>query len=198
MILPTDLNDETLAIRARTGNEAAFNTLMRRHKPWLYGFIRRYVGNSEDAYDLLQDSFVAIWRALGRYDPSYPFKSWARQIALNKCRDHGRKMRLRRLFGGVMPAADITPSQARWADPAGQFDTGLALAELDAAIATLPRGLKEPLLLAALEGLSHQEAGTMLGLSAKAVESRLYRARNRLASVLNPAYLDAITDENRI
>lgn len=197
MTLSTDLSDEALAIHARSGSEAAFNTLMRRHKSWLYNFIRRYVGNDEDAYDLLQDSFVATWRALAGYDPDRPFKSWIRRIALNKCRDHGRKAMVRRLFRGAMPERDSTPSLERWANPAGQLDADRALAQLDAAICALPRGLKEPLLLAALEGLSHQETGQILGLSTKAVETRLYRARNRLGSALDPACLDALTDENR-
>lgn len=197
MISAIDPSDEELATRAQSGSEAAFNALMRRHKSWLYSFIRRYVGNGDDAYDILQESFVATWRAFGTYDPKRSFKSWIRQIALNKCRDHGRKATLRRLFQGAMPSHDVIPSTARWANPQDQVDANRALAQLDAAIAGLPRNLKEPLILTAIEGLSYQETGQILGLSTKAVETRLYRARNRLGSALDPAYLDAITDENR-
>jgi RNA polymerase sigma factor (sigma-70 family) len=198
VISPTDLSDEDLASRAQSGDEAAFNALMRRHKTWLYNFVRRYVGGSEDAYDILQDSFVAAWRNLASYDPARPFKTWIRQIALNKCRDNGRKMALRRLFSGAMPTSDVAASTERWANPGSQLETTRALQQLSAAISALPRGLKEPLLLTAIEGLSHQETSQMLGISPKAVETRIYRARNRLGSALDPAYLDAITDENRI
>lgn len=198
MISAVDLSDEELAARAQSGNEAAFNAVMRRHKGWLYNFIRRYVGNSEDAYDILQESFVAAWRGFGTYDPGRPFRSWIRQIALNKCRDHGRKMTLRRLFQGAMPAHDVAPSTARWANPQDSVDANRALAQLDAAIAALPRSLKEPLILTAIEGLSYHEASQLLGVTSKAIETRLYRARNRLGSAIDPAYLDAITDENRL
>jgi RNA polymerase sigma-70 factor (ECF subfamily) len=52
------------------------------------------------------------------------------------------------------------------------------------ALATLPRQLKEPLLLTALEGLSHREAGELLGINAKAVEMRVYRAREKLKTAI--------------
>ena len=59
------------------------------------------------------------------------------------------------------------------------------LSRLDRAIANLPAGLKEPLILTALEGLSQDDAGRLLGLSAKAVEVRIYRARKALSSALS-------------
>ena len=46
---------------------------MRRHKAWLYQVIRRYIADRDDAYDILQESFVATWGALARYDPERPF-----------------------------------------------------------------------------------------------------------------------------
>jgi len=58
----------------------------------------------------------------------------------------------------------------------------------------LPRGLKEPLVLTALEGLSQKEAGEIRGLNAKAVETRVYRARKQLAAVLERSDLDDIAD----
>jgi RNA polymerase sigma-70 factor (ECF subfamily) len=63
---------------------------MRRHKGWLYQFIRRYVADRDDAYDVLQESFVSAWSALSRFDPERPFEAWLRRIALNKCRDRAR------------------------------------------------------------------------------------------------------------
>ena len=96
MTVAVDLPDASLAVAARQGDEAAFAALMRRHKGWLYQFIRRYVADRDDAYDVLQESFVSAWGALARFDPERPFEAWLRRIALNKCRDRARRNAVRR------------------------------------------------------------------------------------------------------
>ncbi|MDE2135682.1 MAG: RNA polymerase sigma factor, partial [Alphaproteobacteria bacterium] len=88
--------DEALAAAAVRGDHMAFNVLIGRHKQPLYRFIRRHIGQADDAYDILQDSFVSAWTALPRYDPKRPFAPWLHRIALNKCRDFGRRQAVRR------------------------------------------------------------------------------------------------------
>ena len=85
-----EATDAELVARVLRGEDAAFTALMRRHKSWLYLFIRRHTPTSEDAWDILQDSFASAWKALKRYDPTRPFDVWLRRIALNKCRDRGQ------------------------------------------------------------------------------------------------------------
>jgi RNA polymerase sigma factor (sigma-70 family) len=182
-------SNASLAASALQGDQAAFSALMRRHKGWLYRFVRRYVADPDDAYDVLQESFVAAFSALPRFDSKRSFETWLRRIALNKCRDRARRNLVRRtaldLFGyGTAAAGEdvVHPPDSSAADT--------ALARLDAAIARLPRPLKEPLILTALEGLSQREAGEILGINAKAVETRVYRAKKRLQAELDPADLD--------
>lgn len=184
MTLPTDVSDGELARRAAQGDERAFTLLMRRHKEKLYRFVRRYVGDADEAWDLLQESFAGAWRALDRYDPERPFEAWLRRVALNKCRDWSRRRFVRRLVRGTsadpgeMEAQpDVAPS------PEGALLEAEAVRRLDRAVAALPPALKEPLILTVLEGLSQQEAGALLGVSAKAIETRVYRARRRLAEM---------------
>lgn len=196
MTLPEEPSDQALTARAVKGEQAAFAILMRRHKGWVYRFVRRYVLDGEEAYDVLQESFASAWTALSRYDPERPFEVWLRRIALNKCRDRARKAAVRRaLFGfaGGSDRAPEIPDPARGADSAAA--SRQALSRLETAIAALPRGLKEPLVLTALEGLSHKEAGEVLGMNAKAVETRVYRARKALAAALQRSDLDDISDE---
>ncbi len=177
--------DAVLATRAVRGDDDAFARLMSRHKGWAYQFVRRYVGNHADAYDVLQDTFFAAWRALSRYETDRPFAFWLRRIALNKCRDRNRREVVRRLIGGSAPGTD--PEAVDIVDPAPDpsmlAESGQELGRLEAQIHKLPRSLKEPLLLTALEGMSQQQAGEFLGVSAKAVETRVYRARARLAQL---------------
>ncbi|TAK99127.1 MAG: sigma-70 family RNA polymerase sigma factor [Rhodospirillaceae bacterium] len=182
---PTDESDAVLAARAKAGDRPAFDQLILRHKALLYRFVRRYTGNNDDAYDILQDSFIAAWLALRRYDPSRDFATWLRTIALNKCRDFGRRgavrRRILRLFafehaGGKHMHAHVTPD-AESPDEQRQR-------RLDAAIAALPAFYKEPLLLTIVAGLSQQDVATQLKTTTKAIEMRLRRAKKSLVVAL--------------
>jgi RNA polymerase sigma factor (sigma-70 family) len=172
-----------LATRARGGDRRAFTELIEQTKLPLYRFVRRYVGNEDDAYDIVQESFIAAWGALRRYDESRSFLTWLRSIALNKCRDHARRQavrtKLRTLFAFTMVDRD-DPFEARDADSEPRLD------RLDVAIAELPAFYKEPLLLTAISGLSHKEAAAQLNTSSKAIEMRVRRARQRLEKALSP------------
>ena len=174
--------DAVLVTRAIAGDDVAFATLVSRHKAWVHRFIRRYVGPQDDeAYDLLQETFFAAWLALSSYRPDWPFTTWLRRIALNKCRDRSRRIAVRRFLTGQHADGDDTPDMPDPAPgPEAQVSADQQFRLLERAVATLPRSLKEPLLLTALEGLSHREAGDLLGINAKAVEMRVYRARERL------------------
>ncbi len=173
--------DAVLASRAVRGDDQAFAALMTRHKGWAFQFVRRYIGNQADAYDVLQETFFAAWRALGRYQTDRPFEFWLRRIALNKCRDRQRRDAVRRLIGIPSVAIDggLDPSP----DPLVLTQSEQELRELESRMHLLPRALKEPLLLTALEGLSQVQVGRLLGLSPKEVETKVYRARVRLATL---------------
>ncbi len=187
MTLLAELGDDALAARAARGNAQAFAALVTRHKAPLYSYVRRYVGSADDAYDLLQQTFLSAWLALGRYDVKLSLVAWLRAIARNKCRDHARKTKVMRLLmidDWSVPASRVADDRA---DPEETWIEEEGLRAIDAAIADLPHALKEPLLLTAFEGMSHIEAGRELGITAKAVETRISRARQKLASALNPS-----------
>jgi len=179
-------HDEDLASLAKRGDRAAFENLVRRHKDDLYRFVRRYVGQADDAYDVLQDAMVAAWLGLPRYDPARPFAPWLRTIALNKCRDFGRRQTVRRLFHRALAqdwTAHQTPAEAQGVPD----DTAMSddrLDRLDCAIAGLPALYKEPLLLTTVSGLSREDAARCLKTTPKAIEMRLYRARRKLRAAL--------------
>jgi RNA polymerase sigma factor CnrH len=183
MTLPAE-TDGSLAARALDGDDAAFTALMSRHKGWAYQFIRRYVGNEADAYDVLQETFFAAWLALSRYQSDRPFEFWLRRIALNKCRDRSRREVVRRLVNGSWGGDEMPDVTDPAPGPQALLEGEQELARLAGQVRKLPRSLKEPLLLTAVEGLSHDEAGKLLGLSAKAIETKVYRARSRLAQLL--------------
>ena len=175
-----------LEARAVTGDRAAFSALMTATKGDLHRFVRRYVGDDDEAYDLVQETYTSAWLAIRRYDPSRSFPTWLRSIAVNKCRDWGRKRTVRRVVRGVMglDAPEALAVGDGTASPEERLDQGQRQAALDRAMSALPDVLKAPLLLTALEGRSHAEVARIVGATPKAVETRVARARARLAEAL--------------
>jgi len=189
-----DPDDAELARRALAGEDTAFTQLAARHKVWLFRFIRRYVGNDDDALDLLQDSLVATWLALHQYDAARPFHGWLRQIALNKCRDWTRRNLLRGIVRYVSGDLDLFAAELRRSNPEAMLNDSQSLWRLDQAIAALPPRLREPLILTVFEGLSNRETAVQLNASEKAVETRLHRARKRLAKVIDKSDLSLMIE----
>ena len=91
-----DASDARLARLAAEGDDKAFALLVRRHKEALYRLLRRYTGDADEAYEAAHEAFIAAWGALKRYDPNRSFGAWLRTIAINKARDRGRRMTVRR------------------------------------------------------------------------------------------------------
>ena len=168
---------DSVEVRAAQGDRAAFALLVETTKAGLYRFVRRYVGDADDAFDVVQEAYAAAWFAMGRYDPSRPFDTWLRTIAVNKCRDWGRRRSVRRMVRGVisldapeaMAVGDDTPGQD------AQLDDRRRLEALNRALARLP---------ATLEARPHAEIAVILGITPKAVETRIARARRFLAARL--------------
>lgn len=163
---------------------SAQRALVERYRPAIWRLARNATGSAEEAFDIAQETFVAAFAALAAYDASRPFGAWLTRIALNKCRDWSRRRAVRRLFEFGMPAG----VEAGFADDAALPDRiaeGRAeLAAVSRAIADLPTRLKEVLLLRAVEGMSQAETAALLGISEKAVETRLARARGKLSTSL--------------
>ncbi len=183
---PEELDDAGLVALHLRGppatRQAAFAALMRRHKRSLYRLIVAQVGDPDEALDLVQESFVSAHAALGRYDPARSLRAWLARIAINKCRDWHRRRRVRRFLMRVLPIEAGERVADAAADPEARAIDRDDLAQVLAGIARLPATLREPLLLCGVDDLSHAEAGEALGITAKAVELRMRRARAMLAT----------------
>lgn len=179
------LSDGELAALSIAGRNAAFAEIMRRHRDPVYRIVHGNIADADEALDLTQETFIAAHLALRRYDAARPMRAWLGTIALNKCRDWARRRAVRRLFSFALPSDDA--AQAMVDDRAGpevEAADRQALARLSRAIADLPTSLREPLVLHAIEGMSQAEAAGILSITEKAVETRLRRARARLAAAL--------------
>lgn len=90
----TTLSDAELATLSIAGRQAAYAEIMRRHRQSVFRVVRACVGEADEALDLLQETFVAAHHALSRYDGDRSMRAWLSAIAINKCRDWGRKRTL--------------------------------------------------------------------------------------------------------
>ena len=181
---PAECSDGELAALSLAGRQDAFAEIMRRHRDPIFRLIRGHTGNPEEALDLVQDCFISAFKHLDRYDQNRPFRAWLARIAINKCRDWSRRRTVRRILlldSSPGYAASSVPDPSPRADDAAADRQELEL--LWNAVARLPRALKEPLILRTIDGLSPAETALALGISEKAVETRIYRARRRLAAL---------------
>lgn len=180
----SDNPDAALVRGALAGDGQAARGLVERHRDAVYRLARSATGDADEAFDLAQEAFVAAFAALHRYDPARPFRGWIAAITLNKCRDHARRRAVRRFLGMPLPenAADWIAEDAPSPETIAADRAELVVTAR--AIAALPASLKDVLLLRTIEGLSQDETAQVLGISAKAAETRLYRARQKLAQAV--------------
>lgn len=177
--------DLPLWLELQHGNDAALDTLMDRHREGLFHFIYRYVLNEQDARDLLQETFVRAYFKRHQFQPRAKVSTWFYRIALNLCRDRARS---RAAKEGKLTESLATPRQEMAAAIATPFDqavTDESMAQLEQAIQSLPHDLRAALILAVLEERPQEECAQLLGVSRKAVETRVYRARKLLTERLS-------------
>ena len=179
-----DCSDGELALLAVAGRQTAYGELLSRHRESVFRMVRGSTGDADAALDVTQETFIAAFAALKSYDGNRSFRTWVSRIALNKCRDWARRRAVRRFFSFALPIehADSVADESIPADR--QLADRAELARVTEAIARLPGTIRETLVLRTIEGLSQSETAEVLGISEKAVETRLYRARTKLAEIL--------------
>lgn len=181
-----DRSDTDLMAEIADGDHVAFTELMARYKTPLFRFILRYVGVNSEAEDLLQDVFVSVFSKAASYDPAWKPSTWIYRIALNKCRDYGRKQRLRKFVSFTPPESEDEPGAyaPEPVDLGPNVEDIVArrqeMSRLSAAIDALPHKMRSALVLHTIEGRSQIECSEILGVSRKSVEMLVYRARKTL------------------
>ena len=187
--IDTEALDRADMARLAGGHDAALNDLMERHATGVFHFLCRMLGNEEDANDLAQETFVRVYRARESYQPGQKFSTWLFTIAGNLARNQYRwrsrhpnvsldaeSESTAQTLGDTLPAGTATPHEATVATERA--------AAVRAAVQTLPDDMREAIVLCEWEDLPVAEAAAVLQSTPKAVESRLYRARQLLREKL--------------
>jgi len=181
---PDELDVQDMS-RLTAGHESALNSLMERHAGKLFNYLVRCLQNEDDAADAAQETFVKVYQHRARFDPDQRFSTWLYSIAANLVKDRYR-WRSRHPQVSLDAENDATGDSFRDSLPGNdplpheRVQTAERSETIRRAVTALPEELRQPLILAEYEERSHAEIGSILGCSAKAVETRIYRARQQL------------------
>ncbi len=185
----TDALDRADMERLVNGQDVALSRLMERHATALFHFLFRLLANEDDANDMAQEAFVRVYRARDSYRPNQRFSTWLYTIAANLARNHFRwrsrhpTVSLEASAGSTgQRLSDTLPDPA--ATPGQAAEAAERVVAVRAAVRALPDDLREALVLCEWEDLSMAEAAAVLDCTPKAIESRLYRARQLLRARL--------------
>jgi RNA polymerase sigma-70 factor (ECF subfamily) len=187
--IESDTQDRADMARLAAGHDAALNDLMERHATPVFRFLCRLLNNEDDANDLAQETFVRVFQARDRFDTTKKFSTWLFTIAANLARN---QIRWRIRHPNVSLEAESVGTEQSLAEqlpastptPKETVLTAERAAAIRAAVNDLPEDLRTAIVLCVWEDLSQAEAATILATSPKAIESRLYRARQRLREQL--------------
>jgi RNA polymerase sigma-70 factor (ECF subfamily) len=186
--------EDTALVNAYLGGETrTFDVLVERYQTRLLNFVYRIVGDRERAEDLVQEVFVRVYRHLGRFDRSKKFSTWiytiASNLAKNELRNRSRSPLV--LFTSMTKGWEDEERPLEFEDPTSRPDDLFRkrhVRELvESSVAQLPTHHREVFVLREIEGRSYEEIAEITHCNLGTVKSRLNRARNSFAEIIEPS-----------
>ncbi len=182
--------DQQLVQRVQKGDKRAFDLLVLKYQHKMVSVVGRYIHDSHEVYDVVQEAFIKAYRALGNFRGDSQFYTWLYRIAINTAKNYlvsrGRRP----------PATDVDVEDAEHysgSDLLKDVDTPESnlfrdelKAEVDAAIRELPEDLRTAVTLREMEGLSYEEIADVMGCPVGTVRSRIFRARDAIDKRIAP------------
>ncbi len=183
-------SDQQLVERVQQGDKRAFDLLVLKYQHKIVSVVHRYVRDTADVHDVVQEAFIKAYRALENFRGDSAFYTWMYRIAINTAKNHlisrGRRP----------PATDVDVDDAEHFagnDNLQDFDTpesSLFCDQLQAAvenaISQLPEDLRTAVTLREMEGLSYEEIASIMECPVGTVRSRIFRAREAIDKVVKP------------
>jgi RNA polymerase sigma-70 factor (ECF subfamily) len=169
--------DATLVEAAKRGDQGAFEGLVRETHRSVYGLVYRLVGNHDDAADVMQETYLRVWRGLRSFRGDAAFDTWVYRVAANAAMSHLKKR-------SRDPEPVDPTEQAPFERPVLQPEEPLDAEVLERALPKLPVAMRTVIVMKDMYGFSLEEIAKHVGATEGAVKVRLFRARRRLAELM--------------
>ena len=187
-----ELEDTALVSAYLAGESRSFDVLVERYQARLLNFVYRIVGDRERAEDLVQEVFIRVHRHLGRFDRSKKFSTWiytiASNLGKNELRNRARNPLV--LFTSITQGWEDEERPLEFEDPSSrpddQFRKRHVKELVEQSVAQLPKHHREVFVLREIEGRSYEEIAEITHCNLGTVKSRLNRARNSFAEIIEP------------
>jgi RNA polymerase sigma-70 factor, ECF subfamily len=186
------LDDSAVVAAFLDGNKRAFDELVERYQNRLLNFVYRTTGDRERGEDLVQETFIRVYRHLHRFDQSKKFSTWiytiASNLAKNELRNRSRNPLV--LFQTLMKNREADQRPLEWEDntyrPDDLFRKRHLKTMVDSAVEQLPEHHRTVFVLREMEGKTYEEIAEITDTNLGTVKSRLNRARNSFAKIIQP------------
>jgi len=178
-------DDIELIERCQRGDQAAFGEIVLRYQDRIYNLCTHLLGNSSEADDLAQATFLKAYRNLDKFQPRAALYTWLYRIAVNTCIDHQRRPFFESIFRRSATGEEVVldhPSSSP--SPEKNFENQQLQSALGKALGELSPKLRAVIVLKEIEGLAYQEIAATLEISIGTVKSRISRARVELQGLL--------------
>lgn len=184
-------SDHELIWACQSGDTAAFETLVTRHRGKVYAMVQNMIKNDADAWDLSQEVFIKVWKALPRFEARAKFSTWLYRITHNVVYDWLRKRKIDsagELEDSLLSDSDVAVGSTTTPNQVPRPDEAMVNSELGirikAALDTLSPEHRETILLREVQGFDYKEIAKAMDCSLGTVMSRLYYARKKLQTLL--------------
>lgn len=183
-------SDQQLVKRVQQGDNRAFDLLVLKYQHKIISVVHRYVRDSADVHDVVQEAFIKAYRALENFRGDSAFYTWMYRIAINTAKNHlisrGRRP----------PASDVDIDDAEYFvgnenlqdfnTPESSLFCEQLQAAIEKAISQLPEDLRTAVTLREMDGLSYEEIAEIMKCPVGTVRSRIFRAREAIDKVVKP------------
>jgi RNA polymerase sigma-70 factor (ECF subfamily) len=187
-----EANDRATVSQVLAGDQASFGVLVERHSRAVFRLAFRMAGNEGDAEDIVQETFLHAYRALGQFEARANFGTWLHRVAINCALDHLRRVKRRE-----EEPYSVDPSGEKKGDSLSSIPSGGPTPErllfsvelrrqIEAAMAELTDRERAAFVLRHFDGCSIEEIGKAMGLGANAAKNAVFRAVQKVREALQP------------
>lgn len=192
------LSDEDLMELFQAGNESAYNMLFERYKKRIFHFLYRYTHNEGDSEDLLQETFMRVYRSKHSYNRIAKFSTWLYTIALNLAKTHHKKRTRMEMVSfhtdeGQQSFEVTDMLDDRDLEPDRMYQKRTVVRYIEKALQRISTDFREVLVLRDIQGLSYEEISEVTGFPMGTVKSKLNRGRVQLQQLLRRMTVDPNT-----